>query len=76
MVERGDAVNLLTAEEVSELTRVPAATLRYWRSCRHGQGPPSFRVGRRVLYRREAVEQWVSDQEAADREARAVSSGH
>jgi predicted DNA-binding transcriptional regulator AlpA len=39
-------------------------TLRYWRH--RGEGPSSFRVGKRVVYRRDAVERFIADCEAAD----------
>ena len=64
----------MTLEEVAALTRVPANTLRFWRVQRT-EGPASFRVGRRVVYRRAVVEAWLHEQEAAGQEARAVSSG-
>ncbi len=56
---------LLTVPQVSEMTTVPAQTLRYWRWRDRGEGPPAFRLGRRVVYRRQAVEEWVAAQEAA-----------
>lgn len=49
---------LLTTSDVSLLTRAPLSTVRYWRHC--GTGPPSFRLGRRVVYRREDVETWIA----------------
>lgn len=48
---------LLTITEAAELLRAPVATLRYWRHL--GAGPTSFRLGRRVLYRREEVHAWI-----------------
>jgi DNA-binding transcriptional MerR regulator len=42
---------LLTIAEAAELVRAPVATLRCWRHL--GTGPRSFRLGRRVLYRRD-----------------------
>lgn len=48
---------LLTLVEAAELLRTPVATLRYWRH--RGIGPDSFRLGRRVVYRREDLDQWV-----------------
>ncbi|BBX62798.1 hypothetical protein MSAS_19720 [Mycobacterium saskatchewanense] len=56
-------MEFLTAAQVSELTGLPQATLRYWRHA--NQGPASFRLGRRILYRREAVELWIATQEEA-----------
>jgi excisionase family DNA binding protein len=54
----------MTPEEVAELARASIHTVRYWRAA--GDGPPGFRVGRRVRYRREAVEQWLRDREVND----------
>lgn len=57
-------MELLTTSEVAVQLRIPAATLRYWRHC--AEGPPSFRLGRRVVYRLDVVERWIAEQEAAD----------
>ncbi|MBA3250758.1 MAG: helix-turn-helix domain-containing protein [Geodermatophilaceae bacterium] len=54
--------DLLLTDEVAACIRVPAATLRYWRHC--GTGPRSFKVGRRVMYRRADVEAWLDRQYA------------
>jgi excisionase family DNA binding protein len=51
---------LLTIIEAAELLRAPVATLRYWRHL--GTGPRSFRLGRRVLYRRDDLRTWVDAQ--------------
>lgn len=57
-------MQLLTMEEVSEAIRVPLATLRFWRA--KGTGPKSFRMGRRVMYKREDVEAWIEAQYDAE----------
>ena len=49
--------DLLTITETADLVRAPVATLRYWRH--RGTGPRSFRLGRRVLYRRDDVDAWI-----------------
>ena len=54
---------LLTLQEVSDVVRVPVATLRYWRHL--GTGPRSFRVGRSVRYWRTEVFLWLDSQSAA-----------
>jgi excisionase family DNA binding protein len=51
---------LLTITEAAELLRAPVATLRYWRHL--GSGPRSFRLGRRVLYRRADLRTWIDAQ--------------
>ncbi len=48
---------LLTITEAADLVRAPVATLRYWRHLR--TGPRCFRLGRRVLYRREDLQAWI-----------------
>ena len=52
--------DLLTISEAAELLRAPVATLRYWRHL--GSGPHSFRLGRRVLYRRDDLQAWIDAQ--------------
>ena len=48
---------LLTISEVAAIVRAPVATMRYWRHL--GTGPRSFRLGRRVLYRRDDLRSWI-----------------
>jgi excisionase family DNA binding protein len=55
----GHDPELLTITEAAELLRAPVATLRYWRHC--NTGPRSFRLGRRVLYRRDDLHRWIDD---------------
>jgi len=50
----------LTIDAVSQLTNVSVATLRYWRH--RNEGPRSFRLGRRVMYRRTDVNAWLEAQ--------------
>jgi excisionase family DNA binding protein len=56
---------LLTMTEAAELLRAPVATLRYWRHL--GTGPRGFRLGRRVLYRRDDLKAWIDAPAAAER---------
>lgn len=55
----------LVTDEVAEILRTSAETVRYWRHI--GKGPASFKLGRRVLYARSDVERFIA-------EARAESS--
>lgn len=48
----------MTVNEVAELLRTPAGTLRYWRHL--GKGPASFKLGRRILYTRRDVEDYIA----------------
>lgn len=52
---------LLTLDEVAEVLRTPAATLRYWRH--RGTGPSSFKLGRRVVYTQASVEHFLTEQQ-------------
>lgn len=54
----------MTTGEVAELLRTSPETVRFWRHV--GKGPRSFKVGRRVLYERRDVEEFIA---AARREA-------
>jgi excisionase family DNA binding protein len=51
---------LLTVAEVAEMTRLSVGTLRWWRAVGEG-GPESFKLGRRVMYRRADVEKWLEE---------------
>ena len=57
--------DLLTTAEVAAITRAPVSTLRYWRHL--STGPHSFRLGRRVAYRRADVTAWLNEQSKASR---------
>lgn len=50
----------LVTQEVSDELRVPINTLAWWRHM--GRGPKWFRVGRRVLYRRDDLDAWLAEQ--------------
>jgi predicted DNA-binding transcriptional regulator AlpA len=60
--------DFLLLEEVSELTRLPLATLRYYRHSGQG-GPKSFKLGNRVAYKRSDVLDWIEQQYNAERSA-------
>ncbi len=59
---------LLTLTEAAAKLRTPVATLRYWRHL--GAGPDSFRLGRRVMYRRDDLDRWITAQHDAQAERR------
>lgn len=61
-----DAVDrLMTLAELAEMLGVPVNTVYGWR-CR-GQGPPGYRIGRHIRYRRAAVEAWLETQTDQER---------
>lgn len=53
----------LTAPELQELTGTPASTWRYWAHI--GSGPPSHKIGRRRVWKRSTVLDWLAAQETA-----------
>lgn len=55
----------MTTAEVSRERRIAPETLRSWRNS--NVGPASFKLGRRVFYRRSEVDRWFADQEATTR---------
>jgi predicted DNA-binding transcriptional regulator AlpA len=61
------AEKFLLMNEVSERTRIPIDSLRYLRQT--GGGPPSFRLGRRVVYPESGLQAWIRAQ-AEQEEAR------
>lgn len=38
----------------------PPATLRWWRHV--NEGPPSFKLGKRICYRKSDVDRWIQEQ--------------
>ncbi|MGV4886451.1 helix-turn-helix transcriptional regulator [Streptomyces viridosporus] len=56
----------LTVKDAAEYLGLSPHTLYVWRHRR--QGPPSFRMGPRgrVMYRRNALDAWIREQEQAD----------
>jgi prophage regulatory protein len=53
----------LDSVDLEELTGTPASTWRYWAHI--GSGPPSFKLGRRRVWKRSTVMAWLEAQESA-----------
>lgn len=53
----------LTAADLEALTGTKQSTWRYW--AHTNQGPASFKLGRRRLWRRDSVLSWLAEQETA-----------
>lgn len=49
------------ADDLHLVTGTPASTWRFW--ALKGQGPPSFKLGKRRVWRRAVVEAWLVEQE-------------
>jgi len=54
----------LSLPKAAEYLGISPNTLYVWRHRR--QGPPSFRMGRRVMYRISVLNDWIAAQELAD----------
>lgn len=59
---RGVLDGWLSREELGAQLGLSPSTLKRWEGSR--TGPPCVRVGRRIVYRLEAVREWLRDQEA------------
>jgi prophage regulatory protein len=53
----------MTAADLEALTGTPESTFRYWAHI--GSGPPSFKLGRRRVWKRSLVMAWLESQETA-----------
>jgi prophage regulatory protein len=52
----------MSAPDLEQLTGTPASTWRYWAHI--GWGPASFKLGRRRVWKRSTVVEWLESQEA------------
>jgi predicted DNA-binding transcriptional regulator AlpA len=60
MSSEPDRDRLLNIEEAAARTRLPVATLRFYRH--KGTGPRSAKLGRRVIYREADLDAWIEAQ--------------
>ena len=56
---------ILSPKQVSEELQIPVKTIYAWRY--QGTGPPSFRAGKHLRFRRSDITSWVQAQIAADK---------
>lgn len=61
---QANATAFLNLPKAAEYLGISPNTLYVWRHRR--QGPPSFRMGRRVMYRIATLDAWVQAQEQSD----------
>ncbi len=55
--------DIVDAIDLEGLTGTKASTWRYWAHI--DSGPPSFRLGRRRVWRKSVVLAWIAEQEVA-----------
>jgi excisionase family DNA binding protein len=51
---------LLTVQDVAEILCVPLSTMHHWAA--HGEGPPSFKVGKHRRFDAALVAAWIDEQ--------------
>jgi prophage regulatory protein len=56
-------MDYLSSTGLQQLTSIPASTWRYWAI--NDTGPPSFKIGRRRVWRKTDVLAWIAQQDAA-----------
>ena len=64
----GNDAEFMLLPEVAALTRQTPSTLRWLRH--KGEGPPAVKLGRRLVYRRSAVLEWIRQEEKKQSGAR------
>lgn len=60
--------DLLTVAELARYLGVPVSTIHFWRG--RDQGPPAFKVGRRLMFRSSDVAAWLNTQADSSRSSR------
>jgi excisionase family DNA binding protein len=55
-----DHNEFLTTAEAAEILRTPIATLYQWRH--RSEGPPAHKIGKRLLYKRVDLLEWICGQ--------------
>lgn len=60
-VKGGILDDYFTDVELAAELKISPRTIARWRSLR--EGPPTTRMGRKLLYRRDAVRKWLADLE-------------
>ena len=72
-VDTGLLTGWLNRSDLARELNLSVDTLQRWESRR--VGPPCVRVGRKVLYRMEAVREWLRDQEARKQPVKRAVAG-
>jgi predicted DNA-binding transcriptional regulator AlpA len=67
-LRRREGDELLQMEAIAKLTTISVPTLRWLRH--QGEGPPIFRLGRRLVAWRGDVLQWIASQAVQDAETK------
>ena len=57
-VADGDSQDVLSIQEVAKLLKVPVSAIYAWN--RRGVGPPFYKVGRKLRYRKSNARKWLA----------------
>lgn len=68
--QKGPQLGLLAAADVSQMLQVSEQTLSRWARLR--RGPPRVKIGRKIFYRSEALEDWILSCEELSERCKAV----
>jgi hypothetical protein len=52
---------IVYATDLERWTGIPSSTWRFWASV--GRGPASFKLGRRRVWRKAVVDEWLAEQQ-------------
>ena len=55
----GESQNVLSIQEVAKLLKVPVSAIYAWN--RRGVGPPFYKVGRKLRYRKSNARNWLGE---------------
>jgi excisionase family DNA binding protein len=58
-VADGESQDVLSIQEVAKLLKVPVSTIYAWN--RRGVGPPHYKVGRKLRYRKSDARKWLAE---------------
>jgi excisionase family DNA binding protein len=58
-VADGESQAVLSIQEVAKLLNVPVSTIYGWK--RRGEGPPYYKVGRKLRYRKSDARKWLAE---------------
>jgi excisionase family DNA binding protein len=58
-VADGESQDVLSIQEVAKLLKVPVSAIYAWN--RRGVGPPHYKVGRKLRYRKSEVRKWLAE---------------
>ena len=59
-----DDTKLLDEKMLSAVTGIPVKTLQFWRTTGAKHAPPFIKLGKRVFYRPQEIDEWVDGKQS------------